>query len=340
MRSYVFAEAPGLESLRLIDRPLPVPGPHDVVVGVRAVSLNYRDLLVAQSQQPGSADLGTIPVSDGAGVVLATGSNVSRVQPGDRVVASFMRDWIEGPLTPARQASSLGAAGVDGLLAEQVVLPEAALVPLPASVSFESASTLPCAGVTAWYALFEGARVVPGDTVLLVGTGGVAIWALQLAKVAGARVIITSRSHEKLARARALGADEIINTTTTPAWDDQVRALTNGEGADHVVESGGPGTFDRSVSSLRHGGSMSLMGVLSGFADHVSTFGILSKQVRVQGTYVGSRHMLERLLRAVDVNHIEPVVDRVFPFDAARSAYDFMAAGAHFGKVVIRVAEG
>ncbi|MCU0627257.1 MAG: NAD(P)-dependent alcohol dehydrogenase [Gemmatimonadaceae bacterium] len=313
MRSYVFTDAPGLESLALVERSIRVPGPHEVLVGVRAVALNYRDILVAQLQQPGSA-----------------------VQPGDRVVASFMRDWVEGPLTPAKQATSLGAAGVDGMLAEQVVLPEHALVRLPAGMSYEAASTLPCAGVTAWYALFEGAHVAPGDTVLLVGTGGVAIWALQLAKAAGARVLITSRSDEKLARARALGADDTINTTTTPAWDERVRELTGGAGADHVVESGGPGTFDRSIASLRHGGSMSLMGVLSGFADQVSTFAILSKQIRV---HVGSRLMLERLLRAVQVARLEPVVDRVFPFEAARAAYDFMAAGAHVGKVVIRVAD-
>jgi NADPH:quinone reductase-like Zn-dependent oxidoreductase len=339
MRSYVFTDAPGLESLALVERSIRVPGPHEVLVGVRAVALNYRDILVAQLQQPGSADLGTIPVSDGAGEVLAVGTAVTRVQPGDRVVASFMRDWVEGPLTPAKQATSLGAAGVDGMLAEQVVLPEHALVRLPAGMSYEAASTLPCAGVTAWYALFEGAHVAPGDTVLLVGTGGVAIWALQLAKAAGARVLITSRSDEKLARARALGADDTINTTTTPAWDERVRELTGGAGADHVVESGGPGTFDRSIASLRHGGSMSLMGVLSGFADQVSTFAILSKQIRVQGTYVGSRLMLERLLRAVQVARLEPVVDRVFPFEAARMAYGFMAAGAHVGKVVIRVGD-
>jgi NADPH:quinone reductase-like Zn-dependent oxidoreductase len=340
MRAYVLEDRPGLEALSLIERPDPTPGPGQALIGVKAVALNYRDLLVVRgTYADGALPLGSIPVSDGAGEVIAVGKGVTRVRPGDRVAATFMPGWISGPLTPSKQATSLGGGGVDGMLAERVVLDAEALVVIPPSLSFEEAATLPCAGVTAWYALFVGGAVQPGHDVLLLGTGGVSIFALQFAKAAGARVILTSSSAAKLEYARSLGADVLINYTTTPEWDVEVLSATKGLGVDHAVEVGGPGTLNRTLNALKFGGSMSLMGVLTGLSDQVNTGAILHKNIRIQGTYVGSREMFETMVAAITVNRLSPVIDQVFPFIAAPAAYAHLEAGRHFGKVVIRVAD-
>lgn len=339
MRAWTLQDAPGLDALRLGERPEPEPGPGEALIAVRAVSLNFPDLLVATGRYAGGTrPVGRIPVSDGAGEVVAIGPGVTQVEVGCRVVAAFMPGWLDGPLTAAKQATSLGGAGADGMLAERVALPASALVRFPAHLSFEEAATLPCAGVTAWYALFEGAALRPGETVLLLGTGGVSVFALQLAKLAGARVIITTSSPAKVDRIRALGADEVIDTSAAPDWQERVLALTGGRGADLAVEVGGPGTLNRTLQAVRFGGRISLMGVLSGLSDRVDTGVILHKNTRIQGTYVGSVAMLERLVAAVGASGLRPVIDRVFAFEQAPAADAHLDSGAHLGKVVIRIA--
>lgn len=318
---------------RVVRHPVPL-GPHDVRIRVRAVSLNYRDLIIARGAHSRAHPV--IAASDGAGEVVEVGSAVSRFHRGERVVALFFPKWIDGELVGEYQAGALGGSA-DGMLAQEVVLDEQALVPVPSHLSFEEASTLPCAGVTAYNALFECATVGPGMTVLVQGTGGVSIFALQLAKAAGARVILTSKSAEKRQRAQALGAAHVIDYRATPNWGEAAYTWTEGRGVDVVVEVGGPGTFDQSIAALRYGGTMSLLGVLTGARGDINTRGLFHKGLRVRGVNVGSRRMFEALNRALIVNQLRPIVDRVFPFDDVRQAYEYLASGAHFGKVVIRV---
>lgn len=336
MRAYELHPKDNFESLTLVDRETPPLGPHDVRVRVRAVSLNYRDLTIARGTKARPRPKPIVATSDGAGEVVAVGSAVTRFHGGERVAALFFPNWIDGELSAAQHAAALGGS-MDGMLAEEVVLDEHAWVALPSHLSFEEGATLPCAGVTAYHALFETASLKPGDTLLVQGTGGVSIFGLQLAKAAGARVIVTSKSEEKRDRARKMGADHVIDYQTTPKWGDAAFAWTGGRGVDVVIEVGGPGTFDQSVAALRYGGTMSLLGVLTGLRGEVNTYGIFHKGLRVHGVYVGSGRMFEALNRAVSASNIHPVVDRVFAFDEARAAYEHLASGAHYGKVVIRV---
>jgi len=324
--------------LTQVDRPEPVAGPGQVVVRIRATSLNYRDLMVIQgrySRRPGPVR-GIVPLSDGAGEVVAVGTGVTRFAIGDRVAATFMQTWTNGPLERHHGASDLGG-GIDGTLAERVAFPETGLVRIPDHLSFEQAATLPCAAVTAWNALFEAAVTRPGNTVLVQGTGGVSIAALQLARAVGARVIATSSSDAKLARARELGATATINYKTTPAWGDEATRLTGGAGVDHVIEVGGAGTFEQSLAAIRLGGTISYIGVLTGTAGQSAVGNILRKTARVHGIYVGSRTMFESLNAALTERRIIPVIDRVFRFSEAVEAYRYLESGAHFGKVVIAV---
>ncbi len=276
-----------------------------------------------------------IPVSDAVGEVTALGPGVSRVKVGQRVAGIFMQKWLSGELDEAKAKSALGGA-IDGLLAEYAVLHEDGVVVPPEHLSDEEAATLPCAAVTAWHGLVTEGRVKPGDTVLLQGTGGVSVFALQFARLAGARTIITSSSDEKLQRARQLGASEGINYKTTPEWGDKVRELTGGRGVDHVVEVGGAGTLGQSLRAVRMGGQISLIGVLSG-GGQANPMPILMKNVRVQGIFVGSREMFEAMNRAIAANGLRPIVDRVFPFTEADEAFRHMEKAGHFGKICIRV---
>jgi NADPH:quinone reductase-like Zn-dependent oxidoreductase len=275
-------------------------------------------------------------VSDGAGEVIAVGEGVTRVKVGDRVAAAFFPTWQEGRLSDAHHAAALGG-GQDGMLAEEVVLHESAWLKLPNSLSFEQAATLPCAGVTAYHALFHAASLKAGETILLQGTGGVSIFALQLAKAAGANVIITSSSEAKRARAQSLGAAHTLDYKTDPKWGSSAHKLTQGRGVDVVVDVGGPDTFDQSIAALRYGGTMSILGVLTGTQGKVNTYAIFHKTLRIAGVYVGSITMFEELLRALEHNKIEPVIDKTFEFGDARAAYEHLASGAHFGKVVVKV---
>jgi NADPH:quinone reductase-like Zn-dependent oxidoreductase len=337
MKVYEIRDRFGLDALTLTERPQPQPGPHEVLVRIRAASLNYRDLLVVKGQYNPKMTLPRIPLSDAAGEVVAVGPGVSRVQVGHRVAAIFMQRWISGEIDDSKAKSALGGA-IDGLLAEYALLHEDGLVQVPEHLSFEEAATLPCAAVTAWHGLITEGRIKPGDTVLLQGTGGVSLFALQLARLTGAQVIITSSSDEKLERARKLGAAEGINYKETPEWGDKARELTGGRGVEHVVEVGGAGTLGQSLRAVRMGGQISLIGVLSG-AGQANPMPILMKNVRVQGIFVGSREMFEAMNRAIAANQLRPVIDRVFPFSEAVQAFRYMESAAHFGKICIRVAD-
>lgn len=309
-------------------------GAGDVRVRVRAVSLNYRDLMVARGSKKRASKI--VPVSDGSGEVIETGSGVQRLVVGDRVAAAFFPTWRDGPFAEAHHANALGGS-LDGVLAEEVVLPERAWVKIPARYSFEQGATLPCAGVTAWHALFEAAVIRPGETVLVQGGGGVSTFALQLARAAGAQVVATSKSGEKRARLIAMGASAAIDYVADPKWGETARAAAGNGGVDLVVEVGGAGTFDQSVASLRFGGHMSLLGILAGTQGPVNTYAIFHKNIHIRGVYVGSVAMFERLVRALETSAVDPVIDRVFAFEESRAAYEYLASGAHFGKVVIRV---
>lgn len=337
MRTYEYSKL-GLENLALVERPMPRPAAREVVVKFHAASLNYRDLLFAWGLYNPHPRLPTIPGSDGAGEVTAVGEGVTRWQIGDRVCPIFMQSWIEGPPRPAHPRSALGGGDLDGTLREYGAFPEEGLVRIPDHLSFAEAATLPCAALTAWQALVTIGQTKAGDTVLTLGTGGVSVFALQLAKLHGARVIATSSSDEKLARVRPLGADATINYQTTPEWDTEVLRLTDGAGVDHVVEVGGAGTLPRSIKAARVGGLISVIGVLAQ-GEGVNPIKILMKSLRVQGIFVGSRLMFEELNRAVTVAQLRPVIDRTFAFDQLPDALEYMRTGAHFGKIVIRIAD-
>ncbi len=335
MKAYEIREAFGIDHLTLTEHALPSPGRGQALLKIKAVSLNYRDLLVVKGLYNPKIPLPFVPFSDGAGDVVAVGEGVSRVKVGDRVTGIFMQDWLAGELTEEKQRSALGG-GREGMLAEYVVLSEHGLIQVPAHLSYEEAATLPCAAVTAWHALIEiGVR--PGDRVLLLGTGGVSIFSLQFSVVAGAEVIITSSSDEKIAKASKLGAAHGINYKAIPEWGNRVRELTGGTGADIVVEVGGAGTLPQSLKAVRMGGRISLIGVLTGSAGEINPRPIVMKKIRLQGIFVGSRAMFESMNKAASLHQLRPVIDRVFPFGEARAALSYMESGTHFGKICIRL---
>ncbi|HXZ18664.1 MAG TPA: NAD(P)-dependent alcohol dehydrogenase [Candidatus Acidoferrales bacterium] len=336
MKAFQIVGSFGLENMKPVELPEPRPGPGQALVRMRAASLNYRDLVVIKGGYGPRQKLPLIPLSDGAGEVAAVGAGVSRVKAGDRVMGCFAPAWQEGGLTQEKLDSSLGGF-VDGVLAEYVLFGADSVLPIPAHLSFEEAATLPCAALTAWNALFVADHVQPGATVVVQGTGGVSLFALQFARLAGARVIATSSSDQKLARVRELGASAGINYKTTPDWDKEVRKLTEGRGADHIVEVGGAGTFNRSLGCVRIGGMISMIGVLAGGSAEVRTTLILFRTARVQGIFVGSRAMFEDMNRAISAHGLHPVLDRTFPFEKAPEALRHLESGAHFGKVVISI---
>lgn len=333
MKAYRLHAFGGPDSLRCEDLPSPEPAPGQVGLRLRAASLNFRDLMIAKGIYNPKLKLPLIPLSDGAFEVAALGEGATRFRVGDRVVSAFMPGWIEGPPTEAGARSALGAEA-GGVLAEEVVLPEAGLLPIPDHLSFEEAATLPCAAVTAWNALVETGGIRPGDSVLVQGTGGVSIFALQFARLAGARVIATSSSDAKLARVREMGASDGINYKATPDWDRRVRELTGRRGVDTIVEVGGAGTLPQSTRAIKIGGYIALIGVLTGGGEF-NPMSLLMKNIRLQGIFVGSVRMFDSMLRAIETNLMHPVVDRVFPFDQAVEALKYLESGSHFGKVVI-----
>ena len=325
----------GIDSLDFVERPTPTPGPGEVLVGVRAVSFNYRDLMMIKGLYTPKMALPRIPCSDGAGEVVAVGAGVTLWKPGDRVAGIFMQNWLDGPLTAAKSRGALGG-DIDGMLADYVVLQETGLVPIPEHLSFQEAATLPCAAVTAWNALAAG-DLRPGSTVLIQGTGGVSIFALQFAKQRGVRVIGVSSSDEKLERAQGMGLDAGLNYQDEPAWEHWVLEETGGEGADLIVEVGGAGTLGRSLRAIRRGGTVSMVGVLTSSADPFPVPLILHKVARVHGIYVGSRQDFLEMNRAISLKQLRPVGEE-FHWTQAREVLERMEEGSHFGKLVLTVA--
>lgn len=328
----------GLDNLHVEQEELGQPGYGQVHVRFRAASLNYRDLMVALGQYNPKMELPRILGSDAAGEVVSVGEGVTELKPGDRVASLFFQSWDAGEIGQTTGKSALGGA-IDGVFATDRILSASGLIRIPDALSFEQAATLPCAAVTAWNALVEKGKLCAGQTVLILGTGGVSLFALQIAKAHGARVILTSSSDEKLARGRQLGADETINYKSTPEWDEEVLRLTGRRGVDHVVEVGGSGTLPRSFHAVRVGGHVHLIGVLSDPGKGVDVLVVLRKSLSFNGIYVGSRAMFSRLNAALEVNGIQPVIDRVFKLSGARAAFEYMQSGSHFGKIVLDLAD-
>lgn len=334
--AWTFTSADDAYRLQLVSPQVPTVGAHDVLIRVRATSLNYRDLIHLRNLA-GRPVAGRVALSDGAGEIEAVGPMVTRWKVGDRVAGCFFPEWQSGPFQMAYHQQALGGTG-PGMLARHVVLPETGVVAIPTGWTFADAATLPCAAVTAWSALFRCGQLQAGQTVLVLGTGGVSVFALQLAAAAGAKVIVTSSSDEKLARARELGAWECINYRQTPAWGRAVLDLTQRRGVDHVMEVGGPGTLSQSLEAVGAFGQIALIGVLTGFAaPDASLFPLVAKNARMQGIYVGSREDFVALNRFLEQQTLRPVIDRVFPFASAPSAFEYLESAAHLGKVVITV---
>ena len=322
-----------LEALEYVDLPdAPAPGPHEIMVAVKASSLNYHDYAVVKGMLPTAQ--GRIPMSDGAGEVVAVGEGVTEYAVGDAVVSTFFPDWLDGT-PPSSAFTRVPGDGIDGYAREAITAPTTWFTRSPVGYSHAEAATLTCAGLTAWRALFVDNAIKPGDTVLVQGTGGVSVFALQLAKAAGATVIATSSSDDKLARLRELGADHLVNYKEVPAWGMKVLELTSGQGVDCVVEVGGAGTLDQSMLATRVGGHVALLGVLTGFAGPVQTALLMAKNLRVQGLTVGSRAQQLAMIRAIEANGIRPVISDTFPLENLADAFRHQEANRHFGKICV-----
>lgn len=326
----------GIDALQLVEKETPAPQAGQVLVRVHAVSLNYRDLMVTDGRYNPKLKMPRVPCSDGAGEVLAVGDGVTQWKLGDRVAGIFMQNWLDGAPDSRKVKGALGG-DIDGMATTEVVLPESGLVRVPEDMSYAEAATLPCAGVTAWNALFTASAIKPGDTVLIEGTGGVSIFALQFARLAGARVLGISSSDEKLERAKALGLDAGLNYRTTPDWEKWALEQTGGEGVELVVEVGGAGTLPRAIKATRPWGVVAQIGVLSGASEPVDVRPILSRQVRIHGVYVGSRADFLEMNVAITQAKLRPVVDRVFPFADFPAAVRHMEGASHFGKIVVAI---
>lgn len=334
MKVYEIQNKQGIASLAMVERGAAALGSTQVRVRIRASSLNYRDLMTVLFAGMGNK-LPLVPNSDGCGEIIETGAEVTRFKTGDRVITTFFQRWLDGAISADVMRSALGGT-VDGVLAEEVVLDETGVVVLPEHMSFEEGATLSCAALTAWHSMVVKGRVKAGDIVLTLGTGGVSIFALQFAVMHGAQVIITSSSDAKLARAKALGAWQTINYKDDPDWEKTVLRLTDGRGADQVLEVGGAGTLEKSLAATRFGGMVGLIGVLTGFGGSINPDTILRKSIDLQGVYVGSRAMFEDMNRALSVHKVKPIIDQYFEFEQAPDAYRCLEQQGHFGKVVIR----
>jgi NADPH:quinone reductase-like Zn-dependent oxidoreductase len=326
----------GIDALSFVEKATPTPGAGQVLVRVHALSLNYRDLMVVEGRYNPKLKMPRIPCSDGAGEVIAVGEGVPQWKSGDRVTGIFMQNWLDGAPDSRKVKGALGG-DIDGMAATEVLLHENGLVRIPEILSYEEAATLPCAALTAWNALFTASETQPGHTVLIQGTGGVSIFALQFAKLAGARVLGISSSDEKLERAKTLGLDAGLNYRTTPDWENWALEETGGEGVELVVEVGGSGTLPRAIKAVRPWGVVAHIGVLSGASEALDVRPILSRQIRIHGVYVGSRTNFAAMNRSITHSQLKPVIDRVFPFAELPAALRHMASGSHFGKIVVRV---
>src|SRR6266404_9412330 len=318
----------GLDSLKLVERPDPTPGPGQVVLKMKAFSINYRDLLVVNGVGRWKPPLGRVPLSDGVGIVAATGNGVSRVKVGDRVAPIFYPKWLDGRVAAGKMEQALGGAAADGVLAEYTLFDESSLVHVPAHLTDEEAATLPCAGVTAWSAVSLFRDITPGDSVVVLGTGGVSIFALQFARFVGARVIATSSSDQKLARAKEFGADAVINYKTTPDWPKAVAELTDGLGAEYVV--GTVGDLKQSIAAVRLGGAVAFVGLLIGMTTEVDLVTFMGKCARIEAIDVGSRAMFQAMNEAIESHAMHHVLDRIFEFHELREALNYLREGRHF----------
>jgi NADPH:quinone reductase-like Zn-dependent oxidoreductase len=326
----------GIDALELRELPAPEPKAGEILVRMTAASLNYRDLLVVKGVDRWKPPAPRIPVSDGAGEVVAVGRGVSRWKAGDRVVGQFLSNWLDGELTAEKGSSPLGGAAADGVLAEHVVFNEEAAIKIPNNLSDVEAATLPIAALTAWHAVTRRAQVRSGESVVIQGTGGVSLFATQFAHALGARPIVTSGSDGKLEKARALGASATINYKKFPDWEEQVLELTDGAGADHVIEVVGGENLNRSLKAIKVSGTISFIGVLAGLSAPINTFQFIAKNVRLHGIETGSREMFEEMNSFIESRQIKPVIDRTFAFSEAREALGYLESGAHFGKVVLK----
>lgn len=335
MRTYEIHGDWGLANLRLTTRPDPQPGPGEVLLKMQASSLNYRDLVVLEGGYGSfTGSLPIVPLSDGAGEVVAVGDGVRRVAVGDRVCPMFFRDWIGGEPDLARLTQSLGGP-LDGTMSDYMCVPESAVSRVPAAFGPEQAACLPCAGVTAWRALAVLSATRPGEHVLIQGSGGVALFALQFARLFGAHITVISSSDEKIERLRAMGADAAINYVRTPEWARATREITGGRGYDQIIELGGEKTLPQSLRCIRPGGTISMIGVLSGGALQASLGHIVTRQVRMQGITVGNRDDFEQMCRAIEQHGVAPVIDRTFAFEELVPAFERLKSGRQFGKICI-----
>jgi NADPH:quinone reductase-like Zn-dependent oxidoreductase len=334
MRAFEIVSDGGVDALALNQRQTSEPGDGEILVAVRATSINYRDLSTIEDPVARGIPYPRIPNSDGAGEVIGVGAGVTRFKRGDRIAGCFFQNWIDGGISTGAMSSAMGGP-IDGVLAETVVLSEEGAVHIPGHMSFEEAATLPCAGLTAWNCLVEQGSLKAGSVALFLGTGGVSIYGLQIAKMMGARAIVTSSSDEKLERAKSLGADELINYRQTPDWESRVLELTDGIGVDVTIETGGGGTLEKTMEATRVGGTISLIGVLSGGLVNPTT--VMRKSIRLQGVYVGNRRMFEDMNAAFSLNRLHPVIDQVFEFEDAPAAFHAMRAAGHFGKLVVKI---
>ncbi len=334
MKVFEIRDEFGLDNLVAAERPRPVPGHGEVLLEMKAASLNFRDILMVNGHYNPHQPLPLIPCSDGVGVVAEVGEGVTLLAPGDRVATAFCQTWLSGAPDKAKLRGTLGGP-LDGTLAEAMVLPETGVVKVPEHLSHVEAATLPCAALTAWSALVTQGNVGADATVLVQGTGGVSLFALQFARALGARVIVTSSSNAKLETVRKLGSWRQINYKETPEWAATVREMTGGEGVDHIVEVGGASTLQQSLKAIRVGGQISLIGVLSGTAVELDIIPILMQNIRIQGILVGSREGFETMNRGIAQHEIRPVIDRVFPFEETREALVYMSGGRHMGKICI-----
>jgi len=334
MKTYRLEKTGSLDNLSLNQEADPTPGAHDVVIRVRANALNFRDLMVMGGSYRVPPKPRVIPLSDGAGEIVAVGSAVKRLKIGDRVAGAFFQGWMGGHIAAEHLFTDMGGS-IDGMLSEFVALNEQGVVKIPAHLSIEEAATLPCAAVTAWCCLTDQRQLMPGDSVLTLGSGGVSVFAIQFARMFGARVIATTSSDAKADKLRALGAHEVINYTTHPEWDKEVMRLTGRRGADFVVEVGGPGTLASSLKSAAIGGHVVQVGILGGVGQQLDPALFRGRSITTRSITVGSRQSFEAMLRAIDVNQMRPVIDKVFKFDDAKLAYQHLQEQKHFGKVVI-----
>jgi len=334
MKGYEIQEF-GIDRLAKVEMERSTPSQGEVLVRMRAASLNYRDVMVVSGTYNPRMRLPAIPISDGSGEVVEVGASVTKWRVGDRISSCVIPAWLSGGPTAETSKSAIGAGGAPGVAREFAIFGEDAIVSAPEHLSYEEAATLPCAALTAWHALAVSGKVAPGETVLTLGTGGVSVFAVQFAKAMGARVIATSSSDDKLDRIRSLGADETINYRSTPDWERSVLDLTSGRGVDHVIEVGGTGTLTRSVKSVRTGGHIALIGALD-MAGEFNPIPVFMKGIRMQGIFIGSREMFEEMNAFIVEHKIHPVIDGEFAFDELREALHHMESGSHFGKVVVR----